>query len=476
MYNRFPVLDSWFTWLTRNRAHWLPPLVVASVALLSIGLSVVNLRRAGYFGLPLALLVLAMIVGVVGVILFLRWRQLGFIILIPAALLAPLEIGTGSGSSLNAAILLVVLLLGLWILDLVTGRERLDPISHLELPLIIFLAVSILSFIVGQLPWFPFASQQAPLPAQLGGLAIFVLSAGAFLLAGRRIREMPWLQGMTWAFIVTGTLFVVGRLLPTIGPSITRLFQHGTYNNSMFWTWLAALALGQALFNQKLGYGWRMALGGAVALTLYVGYFINGDWVSGWFPPLVAVAVIVAVRSRIILVAAVLVAVMFVPELLSNVIASDEYSYSTRIDAWLLVLEMIKTSPVLGFGPANYYWYTPLFPIRGYSVVFNSHNQYVDILAQTGALGMLFLLWFFVGMGRLTWALRDSEDGFARGYIYGVLGGLAGTLVAGTLVDWFLPFVYNIGMNGFRASILPWLFLGGLMSLARMSATRAAVQ
>jgi hypothetical protein len=28
-----------------------------------------------------------------------------------------------------------------------------------------------------------------------------------------------------------------------------------------------------------------------------------------------------------------------------------------------------------------------------------------------------------------------------------------------------LPFVYNIGFTGFRASVLAWLFLGGLISL-----------
>jgi hypothetical protein len=28
-----------------------------------------------------------------------------------------------------------------------------------------------------------------------------------------------------------------------------------------------------------------------------------------------------------------------------------------------------------------------------------------------------------------------------------------------------LPFVYNIGIAGFRASMLAWLFLGGLVAL-----------
>ena len=61
--------------------------------------------------------------------------------------------------------------------------------------------------------------------------------------------------------------------------------------------------------------------------------------------------------------------------------------------------------------------------------------------------------------------------GFAQAYVYGALGGLAGTLAAGALGDWVLPFFYNIGMTGFRASILGWLFLGGLVALEQMYAS-----
>ena len=62
-------------------------------------------------------------------------------------------------------------------------------------------------------------------------------------------------------------------------------------------------------------------------------------------------------------------------------------------------------------------------------------------------------------------------EGFAKAYVYGALGGLAGMLVAGMLGDWVLPFVYNIGFAGFRASVLGWIFLGGLVALEQMTRT-----
>ena len=72
-------------------------------------------------------------------------------------------------------------------------------------------------------------------------------------------------------------------------------------------------------------------------------------------------------------------------------------------------------------------------------------------------------------LGRLGWRLRASVgQGFARGYVHAGLAGLAGTLAAGMLGDWFIPFVYNIGLAGFRASVLSWLFLGGLIALQHL--------
>jgi O-antigen ligase len=155
--------------------------------------------------------------------------------------------------------------------------------------------------------------------------------------------------------------------------------------------------------------------------------------------------------------------------LASEAIATDQYSYSTRTEAWLLVLEMVKSSPLLGFGPANYYWYTPLFPIRGWAVAFNSHSQYVDIIAQTGILGLFCFCWFAWEVWRLGFRLRNRVPaGFAQAYVYGALGGWIGTLASGILVDWFLPFAYNIALRGFRASVLVWFFIGGLASIEQM--------
>jgi hypothetical protein len=158
-------------------------------------------------------------------------------------------------------------------------------------------------------------------------------------------------------------------------------------------------------------------------------------------------------------------------ELLSRVlfVGDNSYSLATRQEAWIIVLQLTQVSPLFGLGPANYYFYTPLNPIRGYFVRFNSHSQYVDLVAQTGLLGLACFFWLFGTIAWVGWRLRKlAPEGFARAYVYGALGGLAGMLVAAALGDWVLPFTYNVGLTGFRASMLGWVFLGGLIALEQM--------
>jgi hypothetical protein len=147
----------------------------------------------------------------------------------------------------------------------------------------------------------------------------------------------------------------------------------------------------------------------------------------------------------------------------------EQYSWMTRLEASKVIWHLLERNPWLGFGPANYYHYTLLFPIIGWWVRFNSHNNYIDLVAQTGVIGLLAFCWFVVEVLRLALRLFSRvPTGFAKAYVVGALGGLAGSLVSGFLADWIVPFTYNIGLTGFRSSLLFWFFLGGLLSLKRM--------
>jgi hypothetical protein len=396
----------------------------------------------------------------------------GLVFLVVGNLLVPVAISTGTQTPLNFTVLALPMLTGLWVLtaayrsDWAVLRARPGP------PLLALTVAALLSFAIVNQPWVHIVAPLAPLPAQLGGLSVFLLSAGLFFTAADKLQDRGWLAFVTWTFVALAAVYMTGRLALPGGLLVLPYFQKGA-EGSLLWTWSVALAFGQAAFNRRLNIVLRLALAVFVGATFYVAVTQGRDWASGWLPPLIAVVTIIwvgAPRVGMVLTGvACVIAVVYAPHLTAMALGSDnEYSLMTRLAAWGVLAEIVQDSPALGLGPANYYHVTPLFPILGWYVKFSSHNTYADLLLQTGIIGVGCFVWFAWEMARTGWGLRRlAPPGFAYGYVISALGGLAGTLAAGMLCDWILPFVYNITLEGMRASTLGWLFLGGLLALQR---------
>lgn len=412
------------------------------------------------------------LVGLLAAAAFLRWPWVGLVTLVVAGLSIPFSLSTGTQTDLNVAILLTGLLSALLFLEIFGLRRQTFVRSSAIWPLLALCGATLLAFVAGLQPWHLFAGN-APLASQLGGVTVFLLSAAAFLLAAHQLKTLAQLRILMWVFLGLAALYIAARLLSFSTPFYWPGAPLGAAY-SLLWVWVVASALSQALFNRSLLLGARLALLALALATLAVAWFQGQSWVSGWLPSLLAGLVVVWLRSwrvGFVLTAASLAYLNWSqPELLSGLVDSDAYSIATRnVARDILMQDVFPLSPILGLGPANYYWYTPVFPILGYAVRFNSHNNYVDILLQIGSLGMLCFGWFILSIGWLGWKLRGAvKEDFARAFVNGALAGLAGTLVAAWLGDWFLPFVYNIGLTGFRSSVLAWLFLGALVAVEQM--------
>jgi O-antigen ligase len=451
------------TFVTRHEPLLLRGAVVSAALLLAALVGLIAAVETTF-----SLLVAGLYFAVAGGLVLMRWPGVGFPLIILASLVIPFSIGTGTETSINLSFLLVVAMTGLWLLEMVAQDRqiRLAP-SRPVLPLLLFMGATLISLGFGQMMWFP--TRSASIAAQFGGAAIFIVSGIAFLLAAHRM-DVRWLKWTVAVFIAVSSVYMLGELVNPIKPIIFRIFQRAVLD-SLFWTWFLAMSFSQAFLNNRLSLPLRGLIGLMALSSVYITFVIKQDWTSGWLPAVVGVFVILLLtKPKLAIPAAFVMGILLLIRAQaahSFIMAGDnEYSMMTRLEAWKIMLEIIRVNPLFGVGPSNYYFYTPFFNILGYNLRFNSHNNYMDILAQTGLVGLVLFTWFSVAVGRLGMHLRHrASEGFEKAFVYGALGGLAGTLVAGMLGDWVLPFVYNVGMAGFRASVLAWLFLGSLVML-----------
>jgi hypothetical protein len=406
----------------------------------------------------------------VGVLLLLRRPELGLVLIIPVSTFLRFELGTGTNVTLNGTILLTIGVFGLWFIrKMVRERELKFIPSPVNLPAILLLVSSIVSLLIGNSGLVLKAIETASFAAQLGGWLLLALPIGLLLITANLITNLSWLKVLTFVFILIGSVYFIAVQFSAFGYLINNIYVARSIG-PIFRIWLVALSLGQALWNKDLSLSLRMLLVFLSLLAIRFGW-LNYDWVVGWTTPLFAFWAVIWLRSWRWGLAVTLAGVAFYIAR-SNILVSQlwdstqQYSTVSRMWTWPIMWEIIKFNPITGLGPANYYYYTSLYSIVGWYVRFNSHNNYIDIVAQYGFLGLAAFGWLVAVISRVGWRLRLSlTDGFSLGYVNGALAGLAATLVSGVMADWFLPFLYNIGMQGFRSAAFAWLFLGGLIAM-----------
>jgi len=383
---------------------------------------------------------------------------------------------TGTYTDLPLSLGLIAIGACAWIAES-ASRWRLDELRTAPGILIFGLgAAATLSLCLAQSTYYP-PIEHAPLRAQIGGLAAFWASGAVALMAMRWGRGSAQLAPLLWVFLWLGGLFCAIRFVPELG-FLSQQLAPGI-NGSMVWTWTIALAFAQAVENGRLALAQRFVLLVLVAVLLWTGLAESRGWLAGWVPALAALVLIV-LRTRPRLAVALVIAIggvfLWKPDrLIGLVMAGDNtYSLATRLEAAGILLRIASLRPLFGLGPANYYPATAAYEIRGYAVNFSSHNNYIDLLAQTGIVGLvLFLAVFALALWRTWKMVALAEDGMPRAFALGALGGLGGTLVAALLGDWVVPFVYNLTLSQLSSSTFAWLFLGCALALPGAAPPRA---
>ena len=311
---------------------------------------------------------------------------------------------------------------------------------------------------------------------QLAALTVNIALPLMTLMTANKIKEEKWLRTLLVILVVLGFVDVFSRIsgLPTL-----RLIENGS--KGAFPAWVAVSAYALALFNRQLKPWQRAACWLLVALCVFHYFFQIRLWLSGWFPMFIGIVVVTFFYSRrwfvvMCIVGAALIAFKAQDLYQTIILANVKEGGLQRFDIWGIALKHVLNHPLLGMGPAGYaVYYMTYNPTTARS----THNNYFDVLAQTGVIGFAIFIALLVTLVWMAWKTRKAVEGrndAIEAYACAALGGLAAISVSMALGDWILPFAYNQTITGFDNAVFTWMMLGGMVALYRMTTASTDVK
>jgi O-antigen ligase len=390
--------------------------------------------------------------------------EYGVLIIVLAAAFVRFSLPTGTQSRIVTSLLVTCIFIALWVIKMLIHDKKLylKP-SRVNVPLLGFILAAAISY-----PWSnafrdPLVVVWGTWPiVQMGGLGVMVLLPGALIFTANIISETRWLKWLCWLMICVGLL--------SLAAYFARIQLSFLNVRGLFSLWFVSLAYAQVLFNKKLAFGLRLALFGVIGAWLYIYFFTQIEWLSGWLPSAIAIGLLSTLRSKKMLLVLVIIVVVYLglnwAYYTGTVLAEEsEVSGQTRMAAWEHNWRVTGQHLLFGTGPAGYAaYYMSYFP----SEAMATHNNYIDIISQTGIVGLFFCLWFFGALGwtgyKVVKRLRGAGN-FDEAFANAALAGWMGCIVSMALGDWMFPFVYTQTIAGFDYAVYSWVLLGGIVAL-----------
>ena len=425
-------------------------------------LSVVLMRENPLFGL-------AVVAGMVALAFMLfAYRRMALMCLAVLVISTMFDVGVGSGTGTDIKLVLVLLLVlvFLWTFRLFVVERSVASVQGrwIAAPALLFSAAVVISLV-----WSMYYVVPAVRPLMYDKLLprlmtalVLMISPLTTLLFANHLRTAGSFKFIVLWFVLVGALKLPFEIAGTA-------FLPGLMNTGgQFAVWVGIVALGQALFNRTLPRYLLLILLAVIAGWLYVAVGMRFSWLSGWVPLVGGLGLVVFLRFPRLMAA---VGLVIVVVLLLNFDAvqdrfADESLESgvTRMTAGQQTLRVVGDHFLFGTGPAGYYFYLTIY-IGGLFQL--SHNNYLDIIAQTGLFGFALYLWFWAGVG---WYVLRAYQRVPRGGFY---HGLAATLASAYIVtlgamllgDWVTPFAYTQTLGGISYTIWHWMLAGAAVAL-----------
>ena len=116
---------------------------------------------------------------------------------------------------------------------------------------------------------------------------------------------------------------------------------------------------------------------------------------------------------------------------------------ANRVQIWQATIQMIKANPIAGVGMGGYWTAISTYhEASGSMTPQQAHNDYLELVASGGILGLAIFIWFAVAVLKEARINLQSADGFRRAACFAALIGIAGVAVH-SLVDFGLHRMVN---------------------------------
>lgn len=329
-----------------------------------------------------------------------------------------------------------------------------EMVKWIEFSVVLMLVPTVLT--PGRTRWLVAAMLTAALGQALLGLYQFIFRIGPdwfvvldrFMRAGGSFRQpnpFAGYLGLTLPVALSLTLWGVQtsaskqRTLGSLGWTLAYAAATGVIALGLLASWSRGAWIGAAagvivvlLFFSRRSALWVAGIASAVLIAALLGA-LNPAWVPA------------AVSARL----QDLPAYLGLGNVLNQPVTDENFAVLERVAHWVAALRMFALSPWLGVGPGNYAAFYPLVRLPLWEEPLgHAHNAYLNVLAETGLVGLANFLTFWGGAVAWTWLkvrgnpAMTSADTWNKALAVGVLGVLAHLAVHSIFDNLFVQGIY----------------------------------
>lgn len=177
-------------------------------------------------------------------------------------------------------------------------------------------------------------------------------------------------------------------------------------------SWSRGAWLGFAASGVALAFALPRKLWRSLALLTTLIAIVGVLWFTGRLPTAIVERVNSAVTEMVAS-----------PDVRGVTVTNTNYAIVERLAHWQAAFNMARAHPWLGVGLGNYEAAYPQFRLLAWPLPLgHAHNMYLNMLGETGLVGLMSYVALWLSIAWLTWRTRRHPDELARSVAVGLLG------------------------------------------------------